>query len=57
MTAGKWNADWKRRFFVLNGSDFEFYADDQQLKQKGVIDLTTATELKVLMIGTSSSQL
>jgi len=45
--AGKWNASWKRRFFVLVDSDFIYYEDAKQAKRKGSIDISTVTELKV----------
>lgn len=53
MKAGKWNADWKHRFFVMSGQDLKFYADEQMTKPKGSIDLTTVTDIKAFSSGAS----
>ena len=45
-SAGKWNADWKRRFFVLAKKELVYYEDERQAKRKGAIDLANATELR-----------
>jgi hypothetical protein len=44
---GKWNQEWKRRYFVLSGSDLDFFSDETLSKQKGSIDLLKATDVKV----------
>jgi hypothetical protein len=47
--AGKWNADWKRRFFVLSEGELAFYADEKAVlikKPKGSINLAGTTELR-----------
>jgi hypothetical protein len=45
--AARWNQEWKRRFFVLSGGDLDFFADEEQTKLKGSIDLTKATNVQV----------
>jgi hypothetical protein len=47
LSAGKWNADWKRRFFVLADSELAYFVDEGQTNRKGAIDLTVASDLKV----------
>lgn len=46
---GKWNAEWKKRFFVLSGADLDFFADEAQLKLKGSIDLSKIKKFEVLI--------
>ena len=45
--AGKWNAEWRKRYFVLADQELIYYADEKQQKRKGSIDLASAIDIKV----------
>jgi hypothetical protein len=40
------NADFKRRFFVLDGAELRYYRDDTLSRFQGSVDLSTVLEVK-----------
>jgi hypothetical protein len=45
-----WNADWKRRYFVLEGDELSYYTDEGKANKKGSINLNEATGVKVFLL-------